>query len=65
MRAQGMPPSVKDEIIKEIHTFLWNGDTCAQIAKEMLYDAIADGGINLLNLHSRNEAINVMWLKDS
>jgi hypothetical protein len=63
-RAQGMPPSIRDEIIKEIHTFLWEGDLQAQIAKEMLYDEIANGGINLLNLHSRNEVINIMWLKD-
>jgi hypothetical protein len=62
-KAQGMPKSICNEIIKEIHTFLWEGSR-APIAKETLYDDVKTGGINLLNLHARNEAINIIWLKD-
>jgi hypothetical protein len=63
-KAQGMPISVQDTIIKEINTFLWGEDTKALIAKETLYNDIPQGGIGLLNLQAQNEALNVMWLKD-
>jgi Reverse transcriptase (RNA-dependent DNA polymerase) len=63
-KAQGMPNEIRDEITKIIHTFIWDGATTAPIAKENLYRTIENGGINLLNIRTRNEAIDIMWLKE-
>jgi hypothetical protein len=63
-KAQGMPTSVSDAINQEIHTFLWEGASTAPIAKDMLYNEITCGGLDLLNLQSQNKAINIIWLKE-
>jgi hypothetical protein len=63
MRAQGMPPSIRNKSLKRYIPFSGKRMHMPKLPKKC-YDTIADEGINLLNLHSRNKAINVMWLKD-
>jgi Reverse transcriptase (RNA-dependent DNA polymerase) len=63
-KAQGMPKSVCDAINQEIHAFLWEGASTTPIAKETLFNETACGSLDLLNLQSRNEAINIIWLKE-
>ena len=63
-KAQGMPKNIIEAIIRIVHSFLWEGKTSAPIAKEALYDKIKDGGINLLDLQARNDAIEIVWLKE-
>lgn len=59
---QGTPDSVEKEIIKIIRNFAWD-DKRASINLQMLYQPIDKGGLGFLDIQSRNEAINIMWLK--
>ena len=61
--AQGMPEHIESTLIKMIRNFMWNDSTIPKIALEKLYQPVNEGGLNLLNLTSRNEAIEIMWLK--
>ncbi|KAI9058608.1 hypothetical protein FKP32DRAFT_1533105, partial [Trametes sanguinea] len=62
--AQGMPPAIERELIQLTATFL-NGMTSTRspVSRDIMYTAIADGGLNLLDLASRNRAIELMLLK--
>jgi hypothetical protein len=62
-KAQGMPPSIETAISKIVSNFIWGQDAKPRIAAQFLYHPIEDGGLNLLNIKSRNEAIEIMWLK--
>jgi hypothetical protein len=61
--AQGMPKCIKSILIKMIRNFIWNDSNTPKIALETLYRPVEDRGLNLLDLTSRNEAIEIMWLK--
>ena len=61
--AQGMPENIEDAIIKIIRTFMWNSDSSPRLSMDMLHRPIGKGGLNLLDIKSRNEAIDMMWLK--
>ena len=61
--AQGMPKHIESALIKIIRNFMWNDSTNPRIALETLYRPVEEGGLNLLDLTSRNEAIEIMWLK--
>ena len=61
--AQGMPKHIETALIKMIRNFMWNNSTNPRISLETLYRPIEEGGLKLLDLTSRNEAIEIMWLK--
>jgi Reverse transcriptase (RNA-dependent DNA polymerase) len=63
-KAQGMPQNIQEAITKEINTFIWGEDKKAPIAKETLHTKRQNGRIGLLDIQSRNKAIDVMWLKE-
>jgi hypothetical protein len=63
-KAQGMPKSIKTAITKKIHTFIWNKHRSPPISLTRLECPTEEGGINLLNISVRNEAINITWLKN-
>jgi hypothetical protein len=63
-KAQGMPQNIQDAIMKEIQTFIWGENKKAPIVKETLYTERQDGRIELLDIQFRNEAVNIMWLKE-
>ncbi|KAL1938552.1 hypothetical protein VTO73DRAFT_11575 [Trametes versicolor] len=60
---QYMPKSVEQRLAKIEADFLWKGDTHPRIARDQLYRPISEGGLNLLDIKSRNEAIHLMWLR--
>lgn len=62
-KAQGMPPPIETAITKIVSNFMWGQDTKPRIAAQTLHRPIEDGGLNLLDIKSRNEAIEIMWLK--
>ena len=62
-KAQGMPKEVEQEIDKIITEFVWDGDSHPQVNKRTLFGPIDEGGLNLLDIRSRNEAIELMWLR--
>ena len=61
--AQGMPNHIESTLIRMIRNFMWSDSSTPKIAMETLYRPIEEGGLNLLDLNARNEAIEIMWLK--
>jgi hypothetical protein len=59
---QGMPKQVEQILEKSIREFIWE-DSKPPVSLDTLYLPIKKGGIKLLDLASRNKAIEVMWLK--
>lgn len=62
-KAQGMPPDIEEEIVGIIRSFIWN-DTKPMIDLESLFRSKPQGGLDLLDIHSRNQAIQLTWLRD-
>ena len=62
-KVQGMPQEIETAIQKLIQNFLWDSEAKPRIAPGTLELPLDEGGLNLLNIRSRNEAINIMWLK--
>jgi hypothetical protein len=60
-RVQGMPAEVTKRMVKIISEFL---KSLTKIAIETLYQPVERGGIGLLDIESRNKAIEAMWLRD-
>ena len=63
MKAQGMPKHIENALIKILRSFIWEENNSPRIALEYLYQTIGKGGLNLLDIRARNEAIEIMWLK--
>ncbi|KAL7280620.1 hypothetical protein ACG7TL_005557 [Trametes sanguinea] len=61
--AQGMPAKIEKDLSDAALRFMWDGQARPQVAREMLYAPIQEGGLGLLDLQSRNEAIHLMWTK--
>ncbi|KAI0266612.1 hypothetical protein BGY98DRAFT_905175, partial [Russula aff. rugulosa BPL654] len=62
-KAQGMPQRIEDTLTKMIRDFMWEESTNPKIALDILHRPIKAGGLNLLDLNARNEAIEMTWLK--
>jgi hypothetical protein len=63
-KAQGMPASIESILTKMMRNFMWEDDSSPRIALDFLSLPTNQGGLNLLNIHSRNEAIEIIWLKE-
>jgi hypothetical protein len=62
-KAQGMPKNIESALTKMIRNFIWDDKRSPPISLEQLQRLKENGGINLLDIESRNEAIEVMWIK--
>ena len=62
-KAQGMPPAIKAALKNMIWKFMWENDSSPRIAYDFLCSPMNEGGLNLLNIQARNEAIEIIWLK--
>ena len=62
-KVQGMPEKTEAVIQKLIQNFLWDSEAVPRIAPNTLELLLEEGGLNLLNIRMRNEAIDIMWLK--
>jgi ribonuclease HI/exonuclease III len=63
-KAQGeMPPEIESRLIKKIRNFIWGEENTPIISMPTLSLPIAKGGLKLLDLKSRNKAIQATWLK--
>jgi hypothetical protein len=64
-KAQGMPEQIREALTKEIKRFIWEDTThVPRLGMNHLEETKEEGGINLLNLKNRNEAIEIVWLRD-
>ena len=64
-KAQGMPTSIREALTKEIRRFIWEDENHTPRLSLTHLEAPQElGGIKLLNLKNRNEAIELVWLKE-
>jgi Reverse transcriptase (RNA-dependent DNA polymerase) len=62
-KAQGMPSETENTLTRIAHDFMWEGYTLSKIALENLHRPIKEGGLNLIDIRVRNDAIELTWLK--
>ncbi|KAI0054546.1 hypothetical protein BV25DRAFT_1780545, partial [Artomyces pyxidatus] len=62
-KVQSMPPAIEKAIIHIIRNFIWDGHAHPPISIDQLYQPVSAGGIALLDITARNEAINITWLR--
>lgn len=62
-KAQGMPPAVEQALERAVIGFVWKDGGRPMVNAAKLQDPLACGGLNLLDVRARNEAIDLMWLK--
>ncbi len=60
---QRMPEIILKRLDKIIRSYLWDDRRTPPISMNYVYLPVARGGLGLLDLKTRNEAIDVMWLK--
>ncbi|KAL1939020.1 hypothetical protein VTO73DRAFT_10280 [Trametes versicolor] len=60
---QRMPEQVAKRFTKLIRDFVWDDKPYTPVAMDYLYLPREQGGIGLLDIAARNDAIDVMWLK--
>lgn len=61
---QRMPKAVVKRLNKLIRNYVWDDKPHVPIATEYLYLPVSEGGVGLLDLEARNEALDIMWLKE-
>lgn len=61
-KVQGMPKHVQQQIIKMTRSFIWKGQTHPMIGMDTLFRPVDEGGLNLLDIKSRLDAIETSWL---
>ncbi len=60
---QRMPQVIRDRLNKVMRAYLWDDRHNTPVGSKHLYLPVEQGGIGLLDLKARSEAIDVMWLK--
>ena len=61
-RAQGMPEAIQKEIQRLITEFVWGKERATIKIADMAQD-VEKGGRRILDIKKRNEAIDLMWIK--
>jgi ribonuclease HI/endonuclease/exonuclease/phosphatase family metal-dependent hydrolase len=59
----GMPKDVEAKMTKQMSNFMWMGRK-PQMTWEQLSQPIKNGGMNAPSIKHRNEAIDIMWMKN-
>ena len=63
-KAQGMPRQIEDALVKIIRSFIWDDSLAPpMISIRKLYAPKEQGGINLLNIPTRNKVVDLTWIK--
>ena len=60
-KVQGMPRGIETQITKILQDIIWDGKK-PSISMERLSKPVEEGGIKLLDIQARNEAIEITWL---
>ncbi|OJT09006.1 Ribonuclease H1 [Trametes pubescens] len=61
--AQGMPESVEIQFTRMVSAFMWGKNARPLVSRDVLFAPVAMGGLALLDVKARNEAMELMWLK--
>ena len=62
-QVQGMPTAIEKRLEKRIRKFIWGERTLSPVNFETVLAPIQKGGRSVLDIKTRNEAIDLMWLK--
>ncbi|KAI0342653.1 hypothetical protein BDW22DRAFT_1438351 [Trametopsis cervina] len=62
-KAQGMPLHIEQLLVQKIRRFLWDDAKRPPVGLDTLYLPIEEGGIKLLDIHTRNDAIELTWIQ--
>ena len=62
-QVQGMPKAVEEKLRRRVLSFVWDDKTSHPVSEQMLYAPHEKGGRKILDIVSRNEAIQLIWLK--
>ncbi|PBK78779.1 hypothetical protein ARMSODRAFT_984643 [Armillaria solidipes] len=62
-KAQGMPKHIETRLTGTIRRFIWDGNRSPPVSLELLQQPVENGGLKLLDLNARNEAIKITDLK--
>ncbi|KAI0037710.1 hypothetical protein FA95DRAFT_1670843, partial [Auriscalpium vulgare] len=63
-KVQGTPKTIERSLTKIVRNFIWSDNTQrAPIDLKHLYQKTEDGGLDLLDVAARNQAIEITWLK--
>ncbi len=60
---QRMPDAIVKRLTKVIRGYLWDNRHNTPVGMSHVQLPVEQGGLGLLDLHARNDAIDVMWLK--
>ncbi len=60
---QRMPEAIRERLTKIIRSYLWDGRGYTPVALDTVYLPVAAGGLGMVDLEARNEAIDIMWLR--
>ena len=60
---QGMPKLAEKELTKTIRDFMWDGRTPTPVSLDAMCLPVEEGGLALLDVRARNEAIDLIWTK--
>ncbi|KAH9856133.1 hypothetical protein C2E23DRAFT_750105, partial [Lenzites betulinus] len=61
-KVQGMPKQVEDRLEKAMTGFLW-GTRMSAVTRDITERRQEEGGLKILNIRARNEAVDLMWLR--
>ena len=61
-KAQGMPKQIENSLTKIIRNFIWDNARSPPMSLSRLQRPMSEGGINLLDIPTRNQAIEITWL---
>lgn len=61
-RVQGMPKTVEDRLARVTAQFMWSGGK-PRVDKSTMSRRLNKGGLQMLDIRVRNDAIDLMWLK--
>lgn len=61
---QTMPKIIIKQLTKIIQDFVWSNRINTPVAMDYLFQQQDQGGLGLLDLEARNEAITITWLRD-
>ncbi|KAH9854953.1 hypothetical protein C2E23DRAFT_703113, partial [Lenzites betulinus] len=63
-KAQGMPSDVEGKLKKIVSTFVWAGDRHPRVCSDVVNAEVEEGGLGILDIAARNDAIQLMLVKD-
>lgn len=58
-----MPMKIENALTKMAKDFIWQGSTKHKIALNHLHHPIEECSLNLIDIKTRNDMIEIMWLK--